>query len=169
MRAAIGSQGIFDLEASLLRSCVLALGAWAAVAGFADSSDPSTANVPAANKPLTPQQHQRLKERDELDSQASALLAKGKFDDAVAASKKALAVDREVLGDEHRESFDAMQLVVRLMALNGDFAAQANWAKKAWQSRRKVGRIVIGGSPPHFGCRVTQNDWRRWTSSNVSA
>lgn len=107
---------------------VVAVWMMGAVASFGD--EPKASNVaPPQSKPLySPEQFKRLGERDNLIDQKDQLLRDGKLADAAAALEKIVAIDREVLGDEHCDTFRALEGVARVHALENNQAA----AKRCW-------------------------------------
>jgi CHAT domain-containing protein/Tfp pilus assembly protein PilF len=60
---------------------------------------PALVDAAAPPARLTPQQSKLLAQRDQLQQQANILLRAGQTDDAIAAMKKALALERRVLGE----------------------------------------------------------------------
>ena len=62
---------------------------------------PARADQPVADQPLTAAQQQRLKERDHYSEESDALLGEGKLPEAIAAAEKMLAIEQEVLGNNH--------------------------------------------------------------------
>ena len=81
---------------------------------------------PASSDPksqYTPEQLSRVDERDHADEQKDQFLREGKFAAAVAASEKIVAIDREVLGDNHCQFFMTLEWLAKLQALNDNQAA----------------------------------------------
>ena len=97
--------------------------------------------APPPVKALTPEQKERLQERDRLRAQADRDRAMGKLDDALAAAVKALALDREVQGSEHPDVVAALALLAKVHEAREDFGA----ARKAREEARR--------SPPGSGGR----------------
>ncbi len=93
------------------------------VASFGD--EPKASNVASPqSKPLySPEQFKRLGERDDLIDQKDQLLRDGKLADAATALEKMVAIDREVLGDEHCDTFRALEGVARIHALDNNQSA----------------------------------------------
>ena len=63
----------------------------------------AAAAEPPAEKPLTTVEQQRLKERDQYSDESAKLEKEGKLPEAIAAGEKMLAVEREVLGNDHAD------------------------------------------------------------------
>src|ERR1700690_3727054 len=72
---------------------------------------------------FTPQQFERLGERDQIEEHKDQLLRDGKFTDAAADLEKIVAIDREVLGDDHCDTFNALRVLTRVEALDNNQAA----------------------------------------------
>ena len=73
--------------------------------------------APAASKPslpLTAQQQERLKERDQLAMQAEQLRSQGKLPEAIKAAEAMLAIEREVLGESSEDAIGSLELLARL-------------------------------------------------------
>jgi len=73
--------------------------------------------------PLTPEQQQRLKERDRYDQESADLEKANKLPQAIAAAEKMLAIEREVFGDVHPEVVGSLQLLARVNEALEDFTA----------------------------------------------
>ena len=80
---------------------------------------------------FTPQQFDRLGERNKFQEQKRGLLRQGKFTEAVAAGEKVVAIDREVLGADHCDTFLAIAALIRNQVLADDPAAQKSLAELA--------------------------------------
>jgi CHAT domain-containing protein/Tfp pilus assembly protein PilF len=79
--------------------------------------------------PLTKEQQEKLKERNQLSKEAVKLRTQGKLTEAVAAGEKMLALERQVFGDVHSDVADSLQFLAELHEEQEDFAA----ARKARQ------------------------------------
>src|SRR5437868_428883 len=71
---------------------------------------PVDAVAPPARK-LTPQQRERLKERDPWRRQALALARAGRLEEALEAGQKVLAIERAVFGDGHEEVAGSLRVL----------------------------------------------------------
>ena len=88
----------------------------------APASTPAAKQQPAANS-LTPPQRAKLKERDRLWQQAIRLRDSGKIDEAIAAAQKMLAIEREVLGNDHYQVAVSLAFLAALLETREDFPA----------------------------------------------
>jgi hypothetical protein len=82
--------------------------------------------APAASKPsppLTAQQQERLKERDQHALQAAQLRSQGKLPEAIQAAEAMLAIEREVLGEASEDAIGSLELLARLHQDREDWAA----------------------------------------------
>jgi hypothetical protein len=80
-------------------TCVVAIGVFVLLASPAIAQQ---AKAPAPPKPpLTQADKARLKKLVEWEAEMRALREAGKIEEAIAAGKRILAVEREVLGDVH--------------------------------------------------------------------
>src|ERR1700733_1759459 len=75
----------------LMRRYLTLLAVWVCVAPLAHGQQEPP-------KPLTPQQQEQLKEREQLFQQANKLFQDGKRAEALATVEKGLAIEREVFG-----------------------------------------------------------------------
>src|SRR6185295_9275882 len=75
----------------------------------------------AQSPALTPQQQERLKERDGYSKLATQRQKEGKYADAVQAVEKMLAIEREVLGNEHKDVVQSLKLLADLHEILGSF------------------------------------------------
>jgi tetratricopeptide (TPR) repeat protein len=116
------------------RFLILCLAGWL-VAGVADAQAPE-----AKPAPLTKEQQEKLKERDQYDKEARKLQAEGKLPEAVAAAEKMLAIERQVFGDLHAEVVESLQLLAELHEAREDFAA----ARKARQEVLAIQTKLLG-------------------------
>jgi CHAT domain-containing protein/Tfp pilus assembly protein PilF len=82
-----------------------------------------------AVKELTPEQKEKLKERNRLSNEAVALENEGKLREAIAAAEKMLTIERGVFGDVHEDVVDSLKRLARMHERMDDFAS----AKKARQ------------------------------------
>jgi hypothetical protein len=114
----------WQLTASLCLGSSIVLMAVATAMGAdsapADKSPAKAATAPANKAPLTPQQQERIKERDKLFQQSLKLREERTLDDAIAADEKVLAIDREVLGNEHGDTLASLCDQAELRQQNGD-------------------------------------------------
>jgi CHAT domain-containing protein/Tfp pilus assembly protein PilF len=113
---------------------ILCLVGWL-VAGAAGAQAPEP--KPA---PLTKEQQDKLKERDQFSKEAQKLRAEGKLTEAVAAAEKRLAVERQVYGDVHAEVVRSLQFLAQLHEEREDFAA----ARKARQEVLAIQTKLLG-------------------------
>jgi CHAT domain-containing protein/Tfp pilus assembly protein PilF len=90
--------------------------------------------VPATSKPsppLTAQQQERLKERDQFGKQAVQLRSQGKLPEAIQAAEAMLALEREVLGETSEDAIGSLELLARLHQDREDWAAARKVRKEA--------------------------------------
>src|SRR5579871_3113347 len=75
-----------------------------------------------APKPLTPEQNEKLKERDRLAKESNDLAPARKPSEAIVAAAKKLAIERDVLGNLHEDTLKSLSHVgVRIVEyLNAD-------------------------------------------------
>ncbi|HEX3657984.1 MAG TPA: tetratricopeptide repeat protein [Pirellulales bacterium] len=94
--------------------------------------------APPEVKPLTPQQQDRLLERDRLKTAAQKARAAGKLVEAIAPFEQALAIEREVLGESDFHTFWSMRSLAMFCAINGDFKAARGWIEEARTIQARV-------------------------------
>lgn len=99
--------------------------------------------APAAPPDLTPQQQERLQRRDEYADQTAQLRAEQKWAEAIDAAKKMLAIEREVLGDDHDDVAGSLEQLVEMYAELGQFAAAATACEEIVAIRDRV----VGTAP----------------------
>jgi CHAT domain-containing protein len=92
----------------------------------------------AGPKPLTPQQRERLKERDRYEAEARQLGQANKLGEMVAAWEKKLAIEREILGAGHPQVALSLEELARLQAFREDFAAARQAHQEVLTIRRKL-------------------------------
>jgi tetratricopeptide (TPR) repeat protein len=88
--------------------------------------------------PPTPEQLARLKERDELARRAGALLAEGKYQEALPPAAKALELTRLVHGPSHAEVADALDHVATLHELAGEWPEAVKRREEALALRERL-------------------------------
>jgi tetratricopeptide (TPR) repeat protein len=127
----------------LLRHCFRAYGGrvwlllafvWVVGSGWALAQDP-----PAAPK-LSAAQQQRLRERDRYAQETKKLRKEGKLAEALAACEKMLAIEREVLGNVHKDVAGSLEQLAEMQEELEDFAA----ARKARQEVLAIQTKVHG-------------------------
>jgi CHAT domain-containing protein/Tfp pilus assembly protein PilF len=118
------------------RVLVLCLAGWL-MAGAAGAEPPEP--KPAQ---LTKEQQEKLKERDRFSTEARKLRSEGKLTEAVAAAEKMLAIERQLLGDVHREVVGSLELLAELHEAREDFAA----ARKARQEMLDIQTKLLGAA-----------------------
>ena len=74
-------------------------------------------------KPTADEAKQRLKGRDRLWDEARKLAAEGKVEDALDAAGKMIAIEREVLGPDHRDVQSSLKFIAGLHRRAGDWDA----------------------------------------------
>ena len=89
-------------------------------------------------KSLTAAQHDRLLKRDELRKEAQKSRAAGKFAEAIVLSEKALAIEREVLGESDIDTFRSTESLAWSCAVKGDFEAARHWIDQAQKAQAQV-------------------------------
>ncbi len=119
----------------------------------------ASGQVPAASRPsppLTAQQQERLKERDQLAMLAERLRSQGKLPEAIKAAEAMLGIEREVLGETSEDAIGSLELLAQLHQDREDWAA----AKKA---RKEVLNLRSATLP--------KDHWQvadaRWASDNI--
>src|SRR5713226_2718129 len=105
----------------------------------------SAAGQPAEASKLTPQQQERLKERDRYAKETQKLRSQGKPVEAIAACQKKLAIEREIFGSFHEDIAGSLELLAEMHEEREEFAD----ARKA---REEVLQIQRGLHPAQ--------DWR---------
>jgi CHAT domain-containing protein/Tfp pilus assembly protein PilF len=90
--------------------------------------------------PLTKEQQEKLKERDQLAREAVRLRMQGRLTEALAAAAKTLTLERQVFGDVHPEVAGSLQLLAELHEAREDFAA----ARKARQEVLAIQTKLLG-------------------------
>ena len=106
---------------------------WCLTAASAEDSSP---------KPkLTAVQQQRLKERDAFKLECRQHRQAGKLAEAIEATQKMLAIEREVFGEEHDEVLDSMDFLAQRQRDFDDFAAARKTREEILEIRRKVSGI----------------------------
>lgn len=91
--------------------------------GWIRKSDVKTTLAAATVAQLTPAQKQeRLKERDRYRGEAKQLFLAGKLRLAIAPAEKSLAIEQEVLGNDHPDTIGSLQNLARMRQESGDFA-----------------------------------------------
>jgi CHAT domain-containing protein/Tfp pilus assembly protein PilF len=110
--------------------------------GSATSADDATATPPpaaATAAQLTPAQRQeRLKERDRIRQEAKQLYLAGKYDEAIAAAEKSLAIEREVLGGDHPDAIGSLQNLAILHQAKGDFTGARALGEELLAAKTKL-------------------------------
>ena len=97
--------------------------------------------APAASKPsppLTAQQQERLKERDQLAKQAVQLRSHGKLPEAIQAAEAMLAIERQVLGQTSEDAIGSLKLLARLHQDREDWAAAREACQEVLNLRNKT-------------------------------
>jgi CHAT domain-containing protein/tetratricopeptide (TPR) repeat protein len=112
----------------------LCLAGWL-VAGVAGAQPAEPKSVP-----LTKEQQERLKERDQFSKDARKLWTAGKWTEAMAVAEKMLAIDREVFGDVHHQVAESLQLLARMHTARDDFPA----ARRACQEILAIQTKLLG-------------------------
>jgi CHAT domain-containing protein/Tfp pilus assembly protein PilF len=113
---------------------VLCLAGWL-VSGAAGAEAPES--KPA---PLTKEQQEKLRERDRFSKEAVKLRTQGKLTEALAATAKVLAIEREVLGNVHQQVAGSVQFLAELHEAREDFPA----ARKARQEVLAIKIKLLG-------------------------
>jgi CHAT domain-containing protein len=99
---------------------------------------PLAAVVLARAAPPTDAQEKRLQERDRLRQEAAKFEAQGKSAEALAAAGQALAISREVYGNEHDETADSLEDLAVLHEDRDDLAAARKAREEALAIRTKL-------------------------------
>jgi CHAT domain-containing protein/Flp pilus assembly protein TadD len=93
--------------------------------------------VPAAAA-LTPAQQKRLKERDALLRESEVSRSQRNWTRAIAARNKALAIEREVLGDSHPDIADSLSNLAEMSEEAADFPAAAQYFQRALEMKTQI-------------------------------
>jgi CHAT domain-containing protein/tetratricopeptide (TPR) repeat protein len=101
------------------RCFVLCLAGWLAAAAGAHPPEP----IPP---PLTKEQQDKLEERDRLEKEVQKLWPEGKRVEAIAATQRMLAIEREVRGAFHPNVAGLLDLLAEMQAAVGDFPSARN-------------------------------------------
>src|SRR5438477_488853 len=118
-------------------SCALAR-ATALVFVLAVSAVRAAEPPPAGAKPLTPEQKERLKERDRLASEARKLGGEGRLAEVVVAWEKKVAIEREVFGAGHAAVALSLEELARMQEYREDFAAARKVRREVLAICRKL-------------------------------
>ncbi|MBI4586710.1 MAG: CHAT domain-containing protein [Planctomycetes bacterium] len=92
----------------------------------------------AVKKELTPEAKEKLKERDRHGEEARKLQKEGKIQEAMAAARQKLAIEREVLGDLDDEAAGSLKLLAELAEEMADFESARKFLEEALQVKRKL-------------------------------
>src|SRR6266478_8814972 len=92
------------------------------LAGFLVSAAGAQQSVPM-NAPLTKDQQEKVKERNQLWQEAQKLRADGKLAEATSAAEKMLAIQREVFGNVHPDVAVILQFLAQTHERRDDFPA----------------------------------------------
>jgi tetratricopeptide (TPR) repeat protein len=76
-----------------------------------------------ASKPLTPEQKQKLKERDRFLKESADLEQAGNLSDAIVAARKTLALSREIFGNTDEDVGTLLEFIGRLHVKREDWPA----------------------------------------------
>jgi len=91
-----------------------------------------------AEPSLSPEQKERLKERDRHQAEVQKAERDGKLAEAIAAAEKMLAVERQVLGEAHEDTAGSLDWLARLYSETGDFAKASAAADAAVTIQAKL-------------------------------
>ena len=80
----------------------------------------SVSSIAADNQLTSEQKQERLDERDRYEKEARQLCADGKYDEAIAAAEKMLAVEQEVLGTDGQDAIGSRRYLSTLHLDKGD-------------------------------------------------
>jgi CHAT domain-containing protein/tetratricopeptide (TPR) repeat protein len=110
------------------------------LAGLALLGLAATLSAVAPEPEPTSEQKKRLGEATFLQSQAVSLVLAGKANEAVVQFKKALAIEREVLGNDHTAVLESLGALATLLGEARDFSQAAGvWAEVHKQRLRRAG------------------------------
>src|SRR5579871_5263531 len=90
------------------------------------------------SKPLTPEQKEKLKERDRLEKEWVELERAEKFSEAIVVGSKELAIEREVLGNLHRDTIGSVLNLAWLKKKIGQYSEAETLYTEALAGRRKT-------------------------------
>jgi CHAT domain-containing protein/tetratricopeptide (TPR) repeat protein len=93
-----------------------------------------------ASAELTPAQREKLKERDRLVAQRREAQRAGKLDEAIAAERQVLALEKEIFGAAHEEVAGTWNVLADLYEAKGSYAE----ARQALQEVQKVRERLYG-------------------------
>ncbi len=123
--------------AGCLRSCPIVLAACL----LAQASVSLALRAEAPKAALTPEQQEKLKERDRFEARTRALQQEGKLVEAIAAAEKMLVIEQQVFGNMHEEVAGSLEWLAGMHQQRDDFAA----ARKARQEVLTI-RVKLHGA-----------------------
>src|ERR1700730_4709841 len=103
-------------------------------------AEPGAADSPKA-APLSQAQQEQLKERNRLYDETQKLRTEGKLAEAVAAGEKALAIQREVFGNDNEDTATILDTLAAMDVEREDFEA----ARKIRQEVVAIKAKLLGG------------------------
>jgi CHAT domain-containing protein/tetratricopeptide (TPR) repeat protein len=95
---------------------------------------------------LTADRRRQLDEAGRLDHEVEALYAQGRFAEAIAPARRALAVRRAVQGERHPDYANSLNNLAMLLAAQGDYAA----AKPLLEQALAVTQAALGERHPRY-------------------
>jgi CHAT domain-containing protein/Tfp pilus assembly protein PilF len=98
----------------------------------------TAAAEPSAEKPLTALEQQRLKERDRYSDESAKLEKEGKLPEAIAASEKMLAIEREMFGNDHADVAGSLGRLARMQQNEDNFEAARQLRREALAIKEKL-------------------------------
>jgi len=119
------------------RLTTVALAAWL-LAGPAPGQPQPSGEAPVLKSPLTPEQQERLKERDGYGRQANQDEDQGKVHEAIAAAEKMLGIERELFGDVHAAPAATLRRLARLHMACDEFDAARKSAQEVLKIQTKL-------------------------------
>ncbi|HEY5312411.1 MAG TPA: tetratricopeptide repeat protein, partial [Pirellulales bacterium] len=120
-----------------------------------------------------------LQQRDRYDRETRQHAAAGRWDEAIATALEMLAIERQVLGDEHEEADGSREWLAGLYALAGQSAAAEKMARQLlerrvrqfgaehWRTRsskdllKQVERMAILGAAERDELKQADRDWQQ--------
>jgi CHAT domain-containing protein len=91
-----------------------------------------------AQSSLSPQQQQKLKERNRLVAEANRLQEQGKLAEAIGAAQKMLAIERRLFGDVSNDVAESLEWLAGMYQQRDDFAAATAMRRELLAIRAKL-------------------------------
>ncbi len=100
-------------------TCISTFAVIAALAAYPNADEPQS--PPAKPKDITPEQQEKLKERDRLQAEVKKLRKEEKLAEAVAVAETMIAIERDVFGKESEEVAESLKTLAEMHEEREDF------------------------------------------------